>query len=408
MTIILALETSTTTCAIALLSEQDGVIAVQTRELEGVAGHALSVLPLAYELILGKGCSKADLSGVAFGQGPGAFTGIRVACGVAQGIGLALGIPLIPIGALNAVAADAASRNPSRLIIAALDARMDEVYLAAFISDTEQGLVMVQPPVLLAAADASVFVMQRQQLWQRDARVAGTPCLIGEGWKLAAAMQGVPKDWLTDDLTARPQAYWVARLAWNAWQAGHTVLPEHAAPLYLRDKVAFTTAERASGQGGNPRALAPEEYALLPMMQSDLAAVHALECAVQVFPWTAGNFKGALQAGHEAWVLRGDSGLLGFCLAMLAPDVMHILVIAVDPVQQRRGLGKRLLMQTIQTARQHGLEGVILEVRPSNAQALAFYHAQGFEQIGVRRDYYPTDRGHREDALVLKKTFESA
>jgi tRNA threonylcarbamoyladenosine biosynthesis protein TsaB len=408
MTLILALETSTTTCGIALLTEHNGVISVRTRELEGVAGHALSVLPLACELIREQGCSKADLSGVAFGQGPGAFTGIRVACGVAQGIGLALGIPLVPIGALNAVAANAASRHPFRLIIAALDARMDEVYLAAFILDPDQGLVTVQQPLLLAGADVSVFVMQREQLWQRDTRARGTPCLIGEGWKLPQAMSGVPPDWLVDDLTARPQAYWVAQLAWSAWRGGQTVLPEHAAPLYLRDKVAFTTAERATGQGGNPRARAPEGCALLPMTQSDLAEVHALECAVQAFPWTAGNFAGALQAGHEAWVLRSASGLQGFCLAMLAPDVMHILVIAVDPGQQRRGLGQRLLTQSIETARQRGLEGLLLEVRPSNAQALAFYHSQGFVQIGVRRGYYPTDNGQREDALVMKKTFEPA
>ncbi len=391
-----------------MLSEQDGAISVQTRELEGVAGHALSVLPLAYELILEQGCSKADLSSVAFGQGPGAFTGIRVACGVAQGIGLALGIPLIPIGALHAVAANAASRHRSRLVIAALDARMDEVYLAAFISDSSGGLVAVQPPVLLAAVDAPVFVMQREQLWRRDTPAAGMPCLIGEGWKLAQATQGLPADWLMDDLTARPQAQWVAQLAWSAWKAGQTVLPEHAAPLYLRDKVAFTTAERATGQGGNPRALQPDGCALLPMTQSDLAAVHALECAVQAFPWTAGNFKDALQAGHEAWVLRSESGLQGFCLAMLAPDVMHILVIAVDPGFQRRGLGQLLLTQTIQTAKQRGLEGLLLEVRPSNDKALAFYRSQGFVQIGLRRDYYPSGKGLREDALVLKKTFEPA
>ncbi len=408
MTLILALETSTTTCGIALLSEQDGAISVQTRELEGVAGHALSVLPLAYELISEQGCSKADLSAVAFGNGPGAFTGIRVACGVAQGIGMALGIPLIPVGALNAVAANAASRHPSCLIIAALDARMDEVYLAAFISDSERGLVMVQPPVLLSATDAPVFVMQRESLWQRDIRASGMPCLIGEGWKLPQAMLGLPQDWQVDDLNARPQAKWVAQLAWSAWQSGQTVLPEHAAPLYLRDKVAFTTAERATGQGGNPRAIQSQGAALLPMVASDLTDVLELECAVQSFPWTNKNFEDALLAGYEAWVLRSEAGLQGFCVAMLAPDVMHILVIAVQPDQQRGGLGKVLLNQTIQTARQRGLEGLLLEVRPSNTQALAFYHSQGFAQIGVRRDYYPSGKGQREDALVLKKTFEPA
>jgi tRNA threonylcarbamoyladenosine biosynthesis protein TsaB len=408
MTLILALETSTTTCGIALLSEHGGVVCVRTRELEGIAGHATSVLPLSQELLAEAGFTKADLSAVAFGQGPGAFTGIRVACGVAQGIGMALGIPLIAVGALHAVAAKAAAFHTGRLIIAALDARMDEVYLAAWLSDAEAGLIAVQPPVLLSAADVPTFVLQREKLWLRGACPTEAPCLTGEGWRLPQAMAGVPGDWLPDDLAARPQAYWVAQLAWRAYQAGQTVLPEQAAPLYLRDKVAFTTAERATGQGGNPRARHPEGCALLPMTYADLHEVFELETQVQSFPWSRQNFEDALKAGYEAWVLRSESGLLGFCLAMLAPDVMHILVIAVSPAQQRQGLGRLLLDQCLQTARQQQLEGLILEVRPSNLVALAFYQTEGFTQIGVRRDYYPTGKGQREDALILKKTFEPA
>ncbi len=411
MTLILALETSTPICGIALLSEHNGVITVTKRQVEGVTGHSQSVLPLAYALLAEQGRSKSELSCVAFGNGPGAFTGIRVACGIAQGIGLALSIPLIPVGALHALAANAASRHPGRLIISALDARMDEVYLAAFLADQSGSLTLVQQPVLLSAADAPVFVMQRFLLWQREvsagsALVGLTPCLIGEGWRLAGAMTGLPPEWLIDDLTALPDAYWVAQLSWLAWKKQQTVLPEHAAPLYLRDKVAFTTAERATGQGGNPRAAPAIGIALLPMSGADLDEVLELERSVQSHPWTAKNFEDALNAGYEAWVLRGDSELVGFCLAMVAPDVVHILVIAVAPKHQRHGLGLMLLKQVSETAKQRGQEGLLLEVRPSNSKALAFYQAQGFVQIGTRRDYYPAGKGEREDALVLKKTFE--
>jgi tRNA threonylcarbamoyladenosine biosynthesis protein TsaB len=142
------------------------------------------------------------------------------------------------------------------------------------------------------------------------------------------------------------------------------------------------------------------------MRRADLPEVLELERNVQSHPWTAKNFEDALDAGYEAWVLRDGGGLAGFCLAMAAPDVMHILVIAVAPTQQRSGLGRMLLKQVTDTAQQKGQEGLLLEVRPSNSKALAFYQAQGFVQIGQRRDYYPAGKDAREDALVLKKTFE--
>lgn len=411
MTLILALETSTPICSIALLCEREGEISIHKRQVEGVSGHAQSVLPLSQALLAEMGYSKADLSCVAFGNGPGAFTGIRVACGIAQGIGLALNIPLVPVGALHALAAQAAARHPGRLIIAALDARMDEVYLAAFLADQSGLLTRVQQPVLLSAENAPAFVLQRFLLWQRELgsdlqQITHPPCLIGEGWRLPQALAGLPVEWLIDDLAALPEAHWVARLALLSWKKQQTVLPEHAAPMYLRDKVAFTTAERATGQGGNPRAVDAPGLALLPMSLSDLDEVLALERSVQSHPWTAKNFEDALGAGYEAWVLRDQTGLLGFCLGMIAPDLIHILVIAVAPQQQRRGLGQMLLKQMTDTAKQQGQEGLLLEVRPSNAPALAFYQAQGFVQIGSRRDYYPAGKGGREDALVLKKTFE--
>ena len=416
MTLILALETSTPICSIALLSESDGFVSMSHRRMEGASGHAQNVLPFAQELLAERGLLKSDLSCVAFGHGPGAFTGIRVACGIAQGIGLALGIPLIPVGALHAVAAAAASRSPGRLILAALDARMQEVYLAAFLVDASGRLHMVQQPVLLAAVDAPHFVLQRLLLWRRwqagtglgAAQEERSPCLVGEGWRLPEAQRGLPEDWLVDDLTALPDADWIAQLALLDWKVGKTVLPEHAAPLYLRDKVAFTTAERATGQGGNPRALRTSGVALLPMCLADLADVLALETRVQAHPWSRSNFEDALEAGYEAWVLRSTDALIGFCLAMVAPDLIHILVIAVAPEQQRQGFAHQLLAQVTQTAKQHGQEGLLLEVRPSNANARAFYHAQGFVHIGTRRDYYSLGEGVREDALVLKKTFELA
>ena len=407
MTLILALETSTTTCGIALLHEQDGDVRISSRLHEGTAGHAMNVLPMAYALLQESGFSKKQLDTVSFGQGPGAFTGLRVACGVAQGIGLALDIPVIQVGCLDAVAAHAGSFRPGQLIIAALDARMDEIYLAAYVVDQQSRLVLVQPPVLLSAQDASRYVQGRLPLWRRDSNLVKDqmPCLVGEGWKVAQATLGMPSDWPIEQLDSRPQADWIAKLALQAWHRQNTLAPEFAAPLYLRDKVAFTTAERELGQGGNPRARISQDVALLPMREVDLAQVVEIERAVQSFPWTEQNFRDALSAGYDAWVLMTGTTLAGFCIGMMAPDVAHVLVIAVSPKQQKKGFGHLLLEKLQQTAMQLGLEGLLLEVRPSNHQAIDFYTSHGFTTVGLRRDYYPAGHGLREDAQVMKKRF---
>ena len=416
MTRILAFETSTSTGTVALLSEQGASVTLTQRMIEGTTGHASAILPLAYSILAELNLTQKDLTAVAFGQGPGAFTGVRVACGVAQGIALALDIPVVQVGALPAVALQGALRHPRSLLYVALDARMDEVYFGVYAQSAAAQIVAVQPPVLLAAADLRLFIEQRQHLWRERAPGCTSVALVGEGWTVLqnqfsysqSSAAAFPANCELDDLQARPTAGDVATLALHAWKAGLTLLPEQASPLYLRDKVAFTTLERARGDGGNPRAQSPGAAALLPMLKADLSEVVALEAAVQSFPWTLKNFEDALDSGYEAWVLRTEDGLQGFSITMLAPDVAHLLVIAVAPDAQRRGYGKQMLEHVERLARGAGTEGIVLEVRPSNLTALAFYKKESFVQIGLRRDYYPAAKGQREDALILKKSFDQS
>jgi tRNA threonylcarbamoyladenosine biosynthesis protein TsaB len=262
---------------------------------------------------------------------------------------------------------------------------------------------------LVAAVDVVLLLEQRQSFWFHRFPQRSSITLVGDGWGVVQKKcpdQALSEVGVVDNLLARPQAGAVAMLALQALKAGLTLLPDYAAPMYLRDKVAFTTLERARGNGGTPRAQAPSAAALLPMLKADLPEVVALEAAVQSFPWTRKNFEDALQAGYEAWVLRTVEGLQGFFIAMMAPDVAHLLVIAVAPDGQRRGYGRQMLKDLTRQSRGAGREGIVLEVRPSNLGACAFYQAEDFVQIGVRRDYYPAARGQREDALILKKSFD--
>ncbi|MBO1111932.1 tRNA (adenosine(37)-N6)-threonylcarbamoyltransferase complex dimerization subunit type 1 TsaB [Bordetella petrii] len=399
---LLALETSSSRCGVALLRATPAGAVVSVLEHDGAQEHAERLLPMAGELLAQAGLAPGDLHAVAFGQGPGGFTGLRVACGVAQGMGLALQVPVVPVVSHLAVA-EQAQAGPGDIVVVALDARMNEVYLAVYErgADPAAPWLTRQAPMLIAAGEAVAWAAHHLPAWS-----ALAPCVAGDAWDVYAADMAVPAGWRRS-AAQRPQAGAVAQLARLAWLRGEAVAPELAAPLYVRDKVAFTTAERELGQGGNPKAAPawpPAGPVLAAMAEADLDEVAALEAQVQAFPWTRGNFADALAAGYEARVLRQDGRLAGFCVAMLAPDVAHLLVIAVARSRHRQGLGTQLIDWCEQCARQRGLPALLLEVRPSNRAALAFYERRGFQRIGMRRGYYPAGKGQREDALVMQKT----
>lgn len=138
------------------------------------------------------------------------------------------------------------------------------------------------------------------------------------------------------------------------------------------------------------------------MTPEALDAVLAIEEAVQAFPWTRGNFADALEAGYDAWVMREDGRVIGFAIVMHAVDEAHLLVIGIAPDRQRAGRGRALLEFVAARARAAGMTRLLLEVRPSNLPALAFYRQAGFVEIGRRRGYYPAQEG-REDAIVMAR-----
>lgn len=138
------------------------------------------------------------------------------------------------------------------------------------------------------------------------------------------------------------------------------------------------------------------------MSADDLAEVVALEARIQAFPWSSGNFRDALTAGYDCRIVRENGRLAAFAVTMPAVDEAHLLVIGVAPERQRAGLGSRLLDLLCAEARAAGMARLLLEVRPSNAAAVAFYRHAGFAEIGRRRGYYPAHEG-REDAIVMAK-----
>lgn len=142
---------------------------------------------------------------------------------------------------------------------------------------------------------------------------------------------------------------------------------------------------------------------LLPMGLPLLDAVLAIEVRVYSFPWSRANFIDSLAAGHLTHCLVAPDGeLLAYQVAMAGFEEWHLLNVTVSPDHQGRGLATQLLHRLIGHARGTGAAFLWLEVRPSNARARRLYAHLGFEQVGVRKGYYPDGRGQREDALVLR------
>lgn len=139
---------------------------------------------------------------------------------------------------------------------------------------------------------------------------------------------------------------------------------------------------------------------LRPMLESDLTAVMEIERRAYDFPWTLGIFRDCLRVGYCCWVYEREAVLEGYGVMSVAAGESHILNLCVRPESQRRGIGRRMLRHLMGLARRHRVDMVLLEVRPSNAGAVHLYESLGFNEVGVRRNYYPADNG-REDALIL-------
>ncbi|HEX5960224.1 MAG TPA: tRNA (adenosine(37)-N6)-threonylcarbamoyltransferase complex dimerization subunit type 1 TsaB [Rhodanobacteraceae bacterium] len=224
---LLAIETATEACSVALLH---GDALIDRSEL-APRRHAELVLPMAEELLAEAGITRRQLDAIAVGQGPGAFTGVRLAISVAQGLALALDIPVVPMSSLATLAMQAPDDGAA--ILAAIDARRGEIYAGTFRFNTTG---LVEPLGGESVLAASGLALPEAEGWS----------VLGSGWSAYAdairARLPSPPGWAAGD--RYPQARDVARLAAPLFAAGKGVPPEQALPVYLRDKVALTLQEQ--------------------------------------------------------------------------------------------------------------------------------------------------------------------
>lgn len=225
---ILAFDTSTEWCSAALSLDGE----VRTRAVHAGQKHSELLLPMVTALLDEAGLALRDLDLIAFGQGPGSFTGLRIACGVAQGLAFGAGLPVLGVVTLEALAEEAALETDGDRVVACLDARMREVY-AAIYRRAGAGWQVESAPGLYAPAEA--------------------PLPEGEGYIGCGSGFAAYAEVLADRYAGRlshvqpelhPHARAIARLAGARFAQTGGLPPEAAEPFYVRDKVALKTCER--------------------------------------------------------------------------------------------------------------------------------------------------------------------
>jgi len=243
----LAIETSTDMLSLAIASTQGDKSQVWAHTSQGGAKSSQLVLPEIVRLMDEAQIRFADLTAVVFGKGPGSFTGLRTACSVAQGLAFGAGVPVLPIDTLLAVAEDARHQNtqqkqqqtqqqPEQLpqqtqrFFIAMDARMDQVYTAAY--EWRSNWQCVQAPSVLSPEDICVPTEWKDLDFTT----------VGNAWYTFATRW--PTTISVKHMHAMPTAQALLRLSQIAFEQGLAVSPENALPIYIRDKVAQTTIER--------------------------------------------------------------------------------------------------------------------------------------------------------------------
>ena len=225
---ILALDTSTEFLSLALSLKGR----VFSRDIHAGQSHSTQILPVLRELLEEAQVSLKELDGIAFGAGPGSFTGLRIACGVAQGLAFASNLPVVEVSTLEALAQQ--SGEPK--VITCLDARMGEVYYAAYIKNGE---------VWNEAYAPALYKPDQVPVLTGNDWVG-----IGTGWTAygEALQQAYAAQLKTAPLTenVHPTAVAIAELALPLFAAGKAKAAHEVAPIYIRNKVALKTSERAA------------------------------------------------------------------------------------------------------------------------------------------------------------------
>ncbi|KFX07355.1 hypothetical protein KP22_04520 [Pectobacterium betavasculorum] len=222
---ILALDTATEACSVALWNEGEihSLFEVCPRE------HTQRILPMVQQVLADSGLTLKDLDALAFGQGPGSFTGVRIGIGIAQGLALGADLPLLGVSSLATMAQGAFRLTQATQVLAAIDARMGEVYWGCYQHDVDG----------VWQGESEEAVLKPEQVQALTAALSGEWATVGTGWETYPKLVNHSSLSLSKGEVLLPQAQDMLPLACQLWLAGKAVSVENAQPRYLRNEVTW-------------------------------------------------------------------------------------------------------------------------------------------------------------------------
>jgi tRNA threonylcarbamoyladenosine biosynthesis protein TsaB len=217
---LLAVDSTTEACSVALIDTDNNAAKVTGQ-------HSQRLLPIVDQLLAESGCSLQQLDAIAYGRGPGSFTGLRICLGLVQGLAYGADLPVVPISSLQGLAQTALDANiveASQAVVASIDARMNEIYWGAY--KAEEGLMIPICAEQLSAPEAFVAPEQVIEF-----------AAVGSGWQYASRINTDKISAIDDQLL--PKASSIAKLAIKAFNLGEYCSADEAQPTYIRDQVAW-------------------------------------------------------------------------------------------------------------------------------------------------------------------------
>lgn len=377
---ILALDSSGLTASAAIVEDS---VTIAEYTINYKKTHSQTLLPMLDEIRRTTELDLSTVDAIAVANGPGSFTGLRIGAATAKGLALALGIPIIPVPTLDALAYNL--YGCGKLICPLMDARRNQVYTGLYtFEDGELATLLPQCAVDIIEIINKINETGREVIFLGDG-----VSVYGETLRENLCV----KFYFAPACCNRQRAACVASLGEKLYKLGKVQTAAEHAPEYLR----LSQAEREKKEK-------MAHYHIRKMQESDLEKVTALEAACFSMPWKYKDFEDALTNPHRTYMVAqtDDGQIIGGCMLTNLAGEGSISNVAVYESFRRQRIASSLLEKIMEYGKdEYNINAFTLEVRSKNTPAIRLYERAGFKSEGIRSNFYDKPK---DDALIMWKT----